>query len=61
MKRIYPFLLLCSAVLLANCVFAFAQDVQKLPLDPKLRYGKLPNGMTYYIRHKECISFKTLK
>jgi zinc protease len=53
MKRIYPFLLLCSAVLLANCVCVFAQDVQKLPLDPKLRYGKLPNGMTYYIRHNE--------
>jgi zinc protease len=26
---------------------------QKLPVDPKVRYGKLPNGITYYIRHNE--------
>lgn len=24
---------------------------QKLPVDPKVRYGKLNNGLTYYIRH----------
>lgn len=26
---------------------------QVLPLDPAVRYGKLPNGFTYYIRHNE--------
>jgi zinc protease len=27
--------------------------VEKLVVDPKIRYGKLPNGLTYYIRHNE--------
>jgi zinc protease len=27
--------------------------MQKLPIDPKIRYGKLENGITYYIRHNE--------
>jgi len=27
-----------------------AQQVQPLPIDPKVRYGKLDNGLTYYIR-----------
>jgi zinc protease len=31
----------------------FAQQLQKLPIDPKIRYGKLDNGLTYYIRHNE--------
>ena len=29
----------------------FAQQPEPLPIDPKLRYGKLSNGLTYYIRH----------
>jgi len=29
---------------------AGAQQVQPLPIDPKVRYGKLDNGLTYYIR-----------
>lgn len=29
---------------------AGAQQVQPLPVDPKVRYGKLDNGLTYYIR-----------
>lgn len=29
----------------------YAQQV--LPMDPEVRYGKLPNGLTYYIRHSE--------
>lgn len=34
---------------------AFAQQMQMpaLPLDPAVRMGKLPNGLTYYIRHNE--------
>jgi len=30
---------------------AMAQNGQKLPVDPKVRFGKLDNGLTYYIRH----------
>lgn len=30
---------------------AAQQEMQPLPIDPKVRYGKLPNGLTYYIRH----------
>ena len=26
---------------------------EKLPMDPTVRYGKLDNGLTYYIRHNE--------
>lgn len=28
-----------------------AQTMEKLPVDPQVRYGKLENGLTYYIRH----------
>ena len=31
----------------------FSQTVQELPIDPKVRYGQLSNGLTYYIRHNE--------
>ncbi|NDV47726.1 insulinase family protein [Paludibacter sp. 221] len=31
----------------------FAQQLQTLPIDPKIRYGQLENGLTYYIRHNE--------
>ena len=31
-----------------------AQDkMDPLPIDPKVRYGRLQNGLTYYIRHNE--------
>ena len=30
-----------------------AQQPQPLPLDEAVRYGQLPNGLTYYIRHNE--------
>lgn len=29
------------------------QELQPLPIDPNVRYGKLSNGLTYYIRHNE--------
>ncbi|MEG1615625.1 MAG: insulinase family protein [Bacteroidales bacterium] len=29
------------------------QQVPQMPLDPNVRYGKLENGLTYYIRHNE--------
>ena len=31
----------------------FSQTMQELPIDPKIRYGQLSNGLTYYIRHNE--------
>ncbi|MDE5727496.1 MAG: insulinase family protein [Duncaniella sp.] len=30
-----------------------AQGMPELPVDPDVRIGKLPNGLTYYIRHNE--------
>ncbi len=32
---------------------AQAPQVQQLPIDPAVRVGQLPNGLTYYIRHNE--------
>ncbi|MDR1223326.1 MAG: insulinase family protein [Tannerella sp.] len=50
----------CIAVcLLCFVTNIFAQEesrgakMEKLIMDPKLRYGKLDNGLTYYIRHNE--------
>ncbi len=42
-----------SFVLLLAVLFALpglAQQLPELPIDPAVRYGKLPNGLTYYIR-----------
>jgi zinc protease len=45
-------------ILLSGFQYCFTQAV---PMDPDIRYGKLSNGMTYYIRHnkepKERASF----
>src|SRR5674476_522257 len=38
------------SLLITICVSTSAQQVQLLPIDPKVRYGKLDNGLTYYIR-----------
>ncbi|MDR1782859.1 MAG: insulinase family protein [Dysgonamonadaceae bacterium] len=46
--------ILLGFILFAN--FTFAQQIpqmQPLPIDPKIKYGKLENGLTYYIRHNE--------
>lgn len=46
------FLLTMVLLLLAGCMRLGAQEEMKpLPIDPKVRYGKLANGLTYYIRH----------
>lgn len=42
-------LLVCA--LLAGCKEKAAEVV--VPVDPEVRYGKLGNGLTYYIRHNE--------
>ncbi|MDD2797604.1 MAG: insulinase family protein [Bacteroidales bacterium] len=41
------------ASLLLLCAQLSAQQMPSLPIDPKVRYGKLDNGLTYYIRHNE--------
>lgn len=40
-------------LLVAFTMSAFAQDLQPAPMDTAIRYGKLSNGLTYYIRHNE--------
>ncbi|MDR2086916.1 MAG: insulinase family protein [Dysgonamonadaceae bacterium] len=49
MKRIS----VISGFILLYVVTLLAQPIQKLPIDPNIRYGKLDNGITYYIRHNE--------
>jgi zinc protease len=44
------FRLISLSLLLVLSAYSGAQQVQPLPVDPKVRYGKLDNGMTYYIR-----------
>lgn len=41
---------LCLLMFLTTGLFA---QLQTLPIDPTVRYGKLDNGLTYYIRHNE--------
>ncbi len=38
---------------LAAATPAAAQQIPSLPMDTAVIYGKLPNGLTYYIRHNE--------
>lgn len=51
MKKIKLFLLTLVALVVTPVV---AQDAfPPLPVDKEVRMGKLPNGLTYYIRHNE--------
>lgn len=48
----------CFSILLFSWLFisflSFAQTtLEPLPIDPQVRYGKLANGLTYYIRHNK--------
>lgn len=47
MKKIF------TLFFLAVGLVAFSQQNQPLPVDPKVRTGKLENGLTYYIRHNK--------
>src|SRR5687768_7679727 len=47
----HMFLLL--AILYLNGSLAQMNLEQKLPVDPKLKIGKLDNGLTYYIRQNK--------
>lgn len=49
-------LLLFAVLLLSSLGVLMAQEnpmAQPMPLDPAVRTGVLPNGLTYYIRHNE--------
>lgn len=48
MNKIKSLLLLLVAFITLPSV---AQQLPQLPIDKDVRYGKLPNGLTYYIRH----------
>ena len=48
MKKIVYSLLMVVVAMSLN-----AQEPEKMPMDPEVRYGKLDNGLTYYIRHNE--------
>ncbi len=43
--------MIVALTLLVGIISLFAQQPEQLPIDPKVRYGKLSNGLTYYIRH----------
>ena len=45
--------LFLMAIGLMSVISASAQLEDALPLDPNVKYGKLDNGLTYYIRHNE--------
>lgn len=46
--------ILLNIALLCAAMMVWAQEApEKLPMDPDVRYGKLDNGLTYYIRHNE--------
>ena len=46
-------LLLVGLILLGSSVSLISQQMPPVPVDAKVRYGKLDNGLTYYIRHNE--------
>lgn len=53
MKKIFSRLLLAFIGVVTFATTASAQMTDPLPLDPAVRKGILPNGLTYYVRHNE--------
>ena len=51
MKQFKKTLLFLLTLALLPAMQVFAQQIPQLPIDPAVRMGVLPNGMTYYIRH----------
>ena len=41
------------ALLCAAMTITAQETPEQLPMDPEVRFGKLDNGLTYYIRHNE--------
>lgn len=54
-KQVIKTFLLLSVVYLAGIFSLAAQSPAKqtVPMDPEVRYGKLSNGLTYYIKHNQ--------
>ncbi|MBP1663156.1 MAG: peptidase domain protein [Bacteroidetes bacterium] len=46
----FKFILSALLTIMSATLFAQQPQLQPLPMDPKIRYGKLDNGLTYYIR-----------
>ena len=44
-------LLMVAALFLIGATTMLAQQMPPIPVDKDIRMGKLPNGLTYYIRH----------
>ncbi len=56
MKKLFTKALMLAAMLLTLSATAQAQEAPQMPpipVDENVRIGKLPNGLTYYIRHNE--------
>ncbi|MDE6100292.1 MAG: insulinase family protein, partial [Paramuribaculum sp.] len=53
MKKFARFFSLLLVALMLLPAMAVAQMMPAMPTDPDVRIGKLPNGLTYYIRHNE--------
>ena len=49
MKKLF----LACCLLMTAAIGAFAQQMPTIPLDPNVKKGTLPNGLTYYLRHNE--------
>lgn len=48
------FIMLFAAMMISFAAFAQENPMMRpVPMDSAVRYGKLPNGLTYYIRHNE--------
>ncbi len=54
MKKAFKFLFLLLAGMMMTPAMAVAQgQMPPVPVDQNVKIGKLPNGLTYYIRHNE--------
>lgn len=56
MKKFVRFFSLLLVVLMLAPAMATAQQMPQIPpmgVDPEVRIGTLPNGLTYYIRHND--------
>lgn len=53
MKKLFSRIALCLVLIVATFATASAQQMPTVPVDSAVRIGKLPNGLTYYIRHND--------
>lgn len=51
--KLKNFFMAAGLLLVAAISIRAQEQTMQLPLDPNVRIGKLPNGLTYYIRHNE--------